>query len=105
VCRQLSGLKTAYLADHPEIDRERNSKYLMADIRSALAEYQVQIFPEELDSHEGPRPVYLVSGKSVLNGLLTILKMEPTDSMGVILASLRSDSEVVKTQSASLASR
>ena len=52
--------------------------------------------------HHAQRSKHLVSGKTVLRGLLTILKMEPTVSMAVILASLRSGSGTVMPQSASL---
>lgn len=88
-CRDLLTLKSAYLADHPEINRQRNSKYLMADIRSALAEQQVLIFPEDLDSHEESRTVYLIAGDTVLQQLLVLLKVQPNHAMAGVLASLK----------------
>ncbi|WP_327048308.1 hypothetical protein OG320_10755 [Microbispora sp. NBC_01189] len=102
ICRKLEAVKKAYLADHPELYRSRNSRPLMVVIRAALADHGIRLVPKDLDSLEETRSVYLI-GATPLNGVLDALRCEPTDALALVLASVTIDQSIVAAKSAAIA--
>ncbi|MEU7986676.1 hypothetical protein AB0B56_17570 [Streptosporangium canum] len=87
--RDLGAVFKAFLVDHPDRHRQRNSRPLMDEIREAFLAHQVLILPKELPTYDQDRPVYLVGANSPLAQVITMLEVDPNAMMANVLASLR----------------
>ncbi|MFC0861859.1 hypothetical protein ACFHYQ_06080 [Sphaerimonospora cavernae] len=95
VCYTLGTLKRAFLADHPELDQKKNSKLLMSRIREALEARNILVVPEQLDSLEEARTVFVIFRTSPLGWVLHRLNREPDAAAATLLASLEYNQEKI----------
>jgi hypothetical protein len=73
----LGTLRDAYLADHPDLGRQKLSEGLVQDIRKKLGEQRCLLWPEEMDSHREDHDVYVINLSGKVGTVLKVLRTVP----------------------------
>lgn len=73
----LGTLRDAYLADHPDLGRQKLSDGLVQGIRKDLGDQRCLLWPEEMDSHREDHHVYVIDVSGKAGTVLRVLKATP----------------------------
>ena len=85
-CYTLGGLRDEYLKSHPELQRERGSKFLYQDVRRELGDLGARMWPETLKSNEQEVKVYVIIRSSKVGSVLSLLlSTEPNETAAAAL--------------------